>query len=616
MNGATVLTKFTADTKDFDSKTKGVTASLGSLTKSVVAGLGITKAFSAAWSAVTRNMDSAIDRFDTLNNFPKVMSNLGISTESSQKSIDKMSEALVGLPTTLDEGALAVQRLTSKNGDIKKSTDLFLAMNNAILAGGAPAQIQSTAIEQLSQAYAKGKPDMMEWRTLMTAMPAQLKQVATAMGYISAEDLGAAVREKGGEEEFRRMIDTMMELNTKGLPGFQNFEEQARNSTGGVRTAITNMNSRITQGVTAMIESVDKGLKDAKLGGIAKVFETIGNTVRDTLKSLAPYIVKTISFLVNLAKWINENKTWLEAIIIPLVAFIGTFSMIMKIISIVKGITTAISVLNAVMLANPIVLIIAAIVALIAIFVVLWKKCDWFKEFWIGLWDGIVSVVTTAWEWIKGLFTGVIDFVSNNWQALLLFLVNPFAGAFKLLYDNCEGFRNFVNGFVNAVVGFFKSIPGKLVSFAQGIVNVFTSIPGKMMNVGKNIALGLWNGVAGLKDWVISKVKGFGKSILNSIKNVLGIHSPSTEFAMIGKFSVLGYTEELDKMTKTVQGQIAETFSVSPQLANSSSLHYSPSVNTTVNVNQTQDPLGRMVNDIKTFSGGAKNDYNYGMGVS
>lgn len=614
MNGATVLTKFTADTKDFDSKTKGVTASLGSITKSVVAGLGITKAFSAAWGAVTRNMDSAIDRFDTLNNFPKVMSNLGISTESSQKSIDKMSEALVGLPTTLDEGALAVQRLTSKNGDIKKSTDLFLAMNNAILAGGAPAQIQSTAIEQLSQAYAKGKPDMMEWRTLMTAMPAQLKQVATAMGYVDADSLGEALRE--GNVSMDEFMNTIVDLNEKGLPGFQNFEEQARNSTGGVRTAITNMNSRITQGVTAMIESVDKGLKDAKLGGIAKVFETIGNTVRDTLKSLAPYIVKTISFLVNLAKWINENKTWLEAIIIPLVAFIGTFSMIMKIISIVKGITTAISVLNAVMLANPIVLIIAAIVALIAIFVVLWKKCDWFRNFWIGLWNGIVEIVVGAWEWIKGLFTGVIDFVSNNWQALLLFLVNPFAGAFKLLYDNCEGFRNFVNGFVNAVVNFFKSIPGKLVSFAQGIVNVFTSIPGKMMNVGKNIAQGLWNGISGLKDWVINKVKNMGKSILNSIKNVLGIHSPSTEFAMIGKFSVLGYTEELDKMTKTVQGQIAETFSVSPQLANSSSLHYSPNVVVNTVNNISQDPLGRMVNDIKTFSGGAKNDYNYGMGVS
>lgn len=596
MQGATVLTKFTADTKDFDSKTKGVTASLSSITKGVVAGLGITKAFSAAWSAVTRNMDSAIDRFDTLNNFPKVMSNLGIGAEESQESIDKMSEALVGLPTTLDEGALAVQRLTSKNGDIKKSTDLFLSMNNAILAGGAPAQIQSTAIEQLSQAYAKGKPDMMEWRALMTAMPAQLKQVATAMGYVDADSLGEALRE--GNVSMDEFMNTIVKLNSEGLPGFQNFEEQARNSTGGVRTAITNMNSRITQGVTAMIESVDKGLKDAKLGGIAKVFETIGNTVRDTLKGLAPYIVKTVSFLVNLAKWINDNKTWLEAIIIPLVAFIGTFSMIMKIISIVKGITTAISVLNAVMLANPIVLIIAAIVALIAIFVVLWKKCDWFRNFWIGLWNGIVEIVVGAWEWIKGLFTGIIDFISNNWQALLLFLVNPFAGAFKLLYYNCDGFKRFVDNFVNSIINFFKRLPGEL------------------FNVGKNMISGLINGVSNMKQAAINAIKNVGSNMLSGIKGVLGIRSPSKEFALIGKFSVLGYTEALDSMTKDVQSQIAETFGISPQVANSSSLHYSPNVVVNTVNNISQDPLGRMVNDIKTFSGGAKNDYNYGMGVS
>lgn len=649
MNGATVLTKFTADTKDFDSKTKGVTASLGSLTKSVVAGLGITKAFSAAWGAVTRNMDSAIDRFDTLNNFPKVMSNLGISAEDSQKSINKMSEALIGLPTTLDEGALAVQRLTAKNGDIKKSTDLFLAMNNAILAGGAPAQIQSTALEQLTQAYAKGKPDMMEWRTLMTAMPAQLKQVATAMGYVSAEDLGAVVREKGGEEEFKRLIDTMMELNTKGLPGFQNFEEQARNSTNGVRTAITNMNSRITQGVTAMIESVDKGLKDAKLGGIAKVFETIGNTVRDTLKSLAPYITKGIVLLKDAFSWINKNKDTIIAIakvMLPLLAamkiyntYVGIHNTLLKMsangelawiknlgqitlgflkgtaevvkntaqlvinktamlasAAATKAVTAAQWLLNAAMSASPIFWIIAAIVALVAILVVLWNKCEWFKNFWIGLWENIKSAVGVA-----------IDFIKLAWEGLKI--------AFEIIAAVVKAVINRIVNEFNKFKNSISNVVNHVKNFASSIINVFKSIPSKVVNIGKNIGQGLWNGIKGVKDWVINKVKGMGKSILNGLKSVLGVHSPSKEFALIGKFSVLGYTESLDKMTKDVQGQINETFGVSPQLANSSALHYSPSVNTTVNVSQTQDPLGRMVNDIKTFSGGAKNDYNYGMGV-
>ena len=70
------------------------------------------------------------------------------------------------------------------NGDIERSTDMFLAVNNAILAGNAPMENQAAALEQITQAYSKGKPDMMEWRTLMTAMPGQLKQVAKAMGYV------------------------------------------------------------------------------------------------------------------------------------------------------------------------------------------------------------------------------------------------------------------------------------------------------------------------------------------------------------------------------------------------------------------------------------------------
>ena len=62
---------------------------------------------------MTNNMDDAIKRVDTMNNFPNVMKNLGIGAEDAQKSINKMSEKLKGLPTSLDAGARAVQRFTS-----------------------------------------------------------------------------------------------------------------------------------------------------------------------------------------------------------------------------------------------------------------------------------------------------------------------------------------------------------------------------------------------------------------------------------------------------------------------------------------------------------------------
>ena len=113
---------------DITSKTK----SGGATVKNIVAGLGITKLVTKAFDVIRSSMDGAISRLDTMNNFPKVMSNLGIGAKESQKAIDKLSEGLQGIPTSLDAGALAVQRFTSKNGDVQKSADIFLAVNDAI----------------------------------------------------------------------------------------------------------------------------------------------------------------------------------------------------------------------------------------------------------------------------------------------------------------------------------------------------------------------------------------------------------------------------------------------------------------------------------------------------
>jgi phage-related protein len=276
-------------------------------------------------------------------------------------------------------------------------------------------------------------------------------------------------------------------------------------------------------------------------------------------------------------------------------SFVGTFKVVTKAINIAK---TAFMLFNAVLALNPIVLVISAIVALIAGLVLLYKKCDWFRNL------------------VNGIFEWIVNFFKNNWKSILLFLINPFAGAFSYLYNHCTSFRNFVNNFVTTIVNWFKSIPSKLASVARGIVNAYLFIPKQMYNIGKNIMQGLWNGIAGLKNYVINKVKSMGKSILKGLKNALGIHSPSTEFALIGKFSVLGFTEQLDKMKSKLQEQVNDTFGISPQLATTSSLHYSPNVIVNNTINQTQDPLGRMVNQVKTYSGGARNDYNYGQGVA
>lgn len=240
-------------------------ASFNMLKKGIIA-LGIGK-------IIGSQLDDAVSRLDALNNFPRVMSNLGVSNEDAQASMKRLSDALVGLPTTLDDATSSVQRFTSANGNVKASTEMFLALNNAVLAGGANTQTQATALEQLSQAYAKGKPDMMEWRSAMTAMPAQLKQVAIAMGYASANDLGEALR--NGSVSMDQFMKKLIELNKNGANGFQSFEEQARNATGGVGTSITNVKTAITRGLAEIMNAIGQSNISAFFQGIAKAINAV-----------------------------------------------------------------------------------------------------------------------------------------------------------------------------------------------------------------------------------------------------------------------------------------------------------------------------------------------------
>lgn len=520
--GANVLIKFTGDTKDVNSKMNGLNKTMGSVTKGFVAGTLITKGLSTAFNMVASSTGSAVKRLDTMNNFPKVMSNLGISAKESEEAIKTMSDKLTGLPTSIDSAAASVQRFTSKNGDIKKSTDMFLAMNNAILAGGAPADQQATAIEQLSQAYSKGKPDMMEWKSLQAVMPAQLKQVATQMGYAggNADKLGEDLR--SGKVSMDSFMSAIMDLNKNGGKGFKSFEEQARNSTGGIQTAIQNMKTAITRGLANAFAALDKALKNAGMGGISDVIANIGKGFESVLKAIVPMIPPVVKALATIFTWLKKNETLVKTVAISVGAFVVAFKTISIVIGIINAVKTALATLklvmtavNIVMSANPIGAIILAVTALIAIFVLLWKKCDWFRNFWIAVWEGIKSTFLAVWNGLKNAFNAVINWVKTNWKTILLFLINPFAGAFKYLYEHSTKFRTFVNNFVSAVVGFFKAIPGKLKSIVIAIVNAFKNLPSNLYNIGKTMVLKMAIGIINFA----SKIYGGVKNIVNKIKS-------------------------------------------------------------------------------------------------
>lgn len=315
VKGGDVIFNFKSDDKELQKSVND----MGTSIKKMVTALGLDKVISKTIGALNNSLDGAIKRVDTLNNFPRVMNNLGIATEDATESINELSEGLIGLPTTLNDGVSAVQRFTSQNNDVKKSTKMFLALNNAILAGGASTEVQASAMEQLSQAYAKGKPDAMEWRSMLTAMPAQLKQVAKAMGYTSTAvggDLYNAIQK--GKVSMDDFMGIIMKLNDQGVGEFASFAEQAKSSTGGIATSITNVKTAITRGLANSIEALNKSLKKANLPTVNDMIQKVGTTISKAFnkvneglgkikwQKIIPIVKEVVQYMKNLKNTLLE----------------------------------------------------------------------------------------------------------------------------------------------------------------------------------------------------------------------------------------------------------------------------------------------------------------------
>lgn len=476
----------------------------GSTVKSIIAGLGITKIISTAMNTIKNSVDDAVKRVDTLNNFPKVMSNLGIGAKESSKSIKIMSDKLAGLPTTLDQGARAVQRFTSKNNNVKKSTDMFLALNNAILAGGASSEIQSTALEQLSQAYAKGKPDMMEWRSALTAMPAQLNQVAEAMGFgkNGADALGEALRT--GEVSMDDFMNTIIQLNENGSNGFQSFEQQAKNSTGGIATSITVAKTQIVKGVADIINGINEYL-NSKGTSIGEIISNIGKKAKEVLDEVAKYIPTILSILEKLA---------------PL---IGGIAVAMAVYATAAKIASAAqTLLNIAMNLNPISLIIIGITALIAILATLYIKSGSFRDFI----NSVFKSIKEAFQKLAKIMKPAIDKIKEAFSNLGN-KIEPLMKKFGKLKDLFEVLKTiWLITVIPTVVALSSTLSG-LGNIVDNIVDYFDALITALSGIGE-IIMGIFTGD-------FEKIKQGISDLLSGLFNMI-IATPKMIFEFIVGF--------------------------------------------------------------------------------
>ena len=263
------------------------TTSSASRLSDIVKGGGVFKLIEKGVNAVVASLDSAIDRYDTMNRFPMMLQQMGYGADSAQAAVQRLSEGIQGIPTTLDSVVSTAQRLTVLTGNLDGAVDTTLALNNAFLASGAGSDGAARGLEQYVQALSRGKFEMEEWKTMQETMGLALNRVAESFGYAgeSAQtELYNALQ--NGEITFTQFNDRLIQLNN----GVGGFAELAKTSSAGIKTAWANMGTAMVRGTTAIIEAIDSGLSETRFNSIQTIIEGLGKGIETAMKAAVPAI--------------------------------------------------------------------------------------------------------------------------------------------------------------------------------------------------------------------------------------------------------------------------------------------------------------------------------------
>ena len=643
-----------------------------------------------------------------------------------------MESYLANLTTLLGGNQQEAQKLLDTlkemaNTTPYEATDLVKATQK-MMAFGISADDSLKYLQMLGD-VAMGDANKMDSLTLAFSQ-------ISASGRASMEDINqmidqgfnplTVIAEKTGE--------SMADLRDRVSAGQVSFEEIA----GAFETATS-------KGGT-FYQSMDKASQTTE-GKISSLKDAFSSALGSMTEALLPFVTAAVDGLTKVANWFSNLDSDGKKIVLTLAGIamaigpvtagitklIQTGQNIKKVVNLIKKWelatklqTVAQKALNLVMNTNPLILIVTAIMAVVAGLVLLYQKCEWFR-----------NAVNAVFEFVIGVVQKVIDFFKNNWQTILLFILNPFAGVFKLLYDKFEGFRNFVNTIVEAIKNFFVGLFNKIVeivkvpiefiknaflvlvaivaTIAENIYNVVSSVIQRILTVIGTIASwiytnvllpvfnffssvftaiyntivgfinmvisvfstiaswiynnvllpifnffssifnGIWNVISNVIGWIkngFSAAADFVKTAFNNVKNF--ITNIFSTVANIIKAPINGIITIINKVLKGLNkikvpdwvpgvGGKGINFPMIPKLSVGTNyvaseglayLHegeavvpkkYNPAVggfgnyNQPIYVNVVADmdvnKFGKaFVRDIKTFSGGAKNAYNYGGG--
>ena len=437
-----------------------------------------------------------------------------------------------------------------------------------------------------------------------------------ASGRASMEDINqmidqgfnplTVISEKTGE--------SMADLRDRVSEGGVSFEEIA----GAFETATS-------EGGT-FYQSMDKASQTTE-GKISTLKDGFNTALGSMTESLLPFVTEAVNGLTKVADWFaNLDEDGKRAVLIiagialaigPVTTAIGTLikvgSGIKSLVTIIKSwnvvtklMTVAQGALNAVMNMNPISLIVIAIVALIAIIAVLWNKCEWFREAVMTVINAIWGAIQSVGSFIMSVFQNVFNFVSGIFTSLwnvIQTVVNTIVSIFSTAWNTI---KNVATTVWNGILGLFSAGGKIFTGVVEGIAGVFKTIVNaiikginKVIRIPFDTVNGILNFIRNIDILGVAPFKGLWKQNPLPIPQIPMLNVGTNYIAREG----LAYLHE---------GEAVVPKKYNPAIGGYGN-NFQPNI--TIIADMDVNKFGKaFVRDIKTFSGGAKNAYNYGGG--
>lgn len=553
----TAVVKTAADFDSAMSKVAAVSGATGSdfdALRDKAREMGSKTKFSASEAAEAMNYMAMAGwkTKDMLSGIEGVMNLAAASGEDLATTSDIVTDALTAFGlTAADSGHFAdILAAASSNANTNVSMMGETFKYCAPIAGalGFSAEDTAEAIGLMANAGIKSSQAGTALRTIMNNLSGDVKICGSSIGEVTVATTNA-------DGSMRDLSDILADCRTAFAGLTESEKAQAaeslvgKNAMSGFLALMNAGEGDITKlsNAIANCDGTAAGMAETMWDNLAGQLTILKSQLEELAISfgelLMPAIRTIVGWIQKFVDWLNSMDEGTRKVIITIalvaaaigpvlivvgkvISAVGTIMTIVpKLAGVISVVQKAFMALNTTMLANPIVLVITAIAALVAAFIYLWNNCEEFRQFWIGLWENIKEIAVAVWNGLKDFFSGLWDGIKNIFttvvNAISAFLSNAWNAIKNTVTTEWNAIETFFTTAWNGIKSVVETVVNEISTFLTTAWNGIRSVITTVLNAIKTAVTTIWNGIKTAISTAVNVVKNTVTTGWNNIKNTV-----------------------------------------------------------------------------------------------